>query len=680
MDGMAISLPAKKGAGRFWRGYGIAIASGILCLVMAPYGIGVTIDGTSIDIPWSLAFPMIIAMAYGVRHGLVAAISGGALFPFLLWPDNGWSNVFTTANYFILFAVLGAIQPIVVRDEIRKSMRALLLVMLLFTGFFIPSFMVLFNRFLSLNPAPWQEGDFITSLNPSIIFSFTIKDSVNNFFLSIASLVLLQMPFLRNILGLEVFNNMKTNHRILLWSLFTSLVIWIIFVLLEFALIESSSAGDNSYRSMAFFLFIFSGFIVAGVLVNYVGIRISDNQQIMDQNSRLSALNANLEKALARAEESERLKSAFLANLSHEIRTPMNSIVGFSELLCDDDITPEEVAGFTATIKESAGQLLGTISDIIEISKIETGQVMVSREPVDLTNMMESLVEQAKANIPAGKELEMIVETPSTFRSAWIESDLIKLRQILTNMLSNAIKFTDNGFIKAGYRITPGNKITFFVRDTGPGIEARYHKMIFDRFSQVHGDMQRLNEGSGLGLAIASGYAEMLGATISLKSEPGRGSTFYLELNAGKIEYKIMNQDEMTQEGPKPGSGKEVILIAEDDDVNYLYFMEIFKKSDYTIIRASNGREAVEECRRNNTIDLVLMDLKMPVMDGYEALKVIREEFPALPVVAQTAYALSEDRKKIMDAGFNGYVTKPVSRERLLRVVNEHTPNDKRQL
>ncbi|MCA1756707.1 MAG: response regulator, partial [Bacteroidales bacterium] len=402
---------------------------------------------------------------------------------------------------------------------------------------------------------------------------------------------------------------------------------------------------------------------------------IKDNNQIMDQNTRLSALNANLENALARAEESDRLKSAFLANLSHEIRTPMNSIVGFSELLCDDDITPDEVAGFTSTIKESAKQLLGTISDIIEISRIETGQVMVSKEWIDLTAMMETLNEQARANIPAGKNIELLVETPSTFGSACIESDLVKLRQILTNMIGNAIKFTENGFVKAGYRISPGNNITFFVKDSGPGIEARYHKMIFDRFSQVHGGMQRLNEGSGLGLTIAKGYAEMLGAVISLKSEPGKGSTFYLDINAGKIEYRTMSQDEKREGRKSPRSGKEVILIAEDDDVNFLYFLEIFRKSDYTIIRASNGREAVEECRRNDTIDLVLMDLKMPVMNGYDALKIIREEFPSLPVVAQTAYALSEDRKKIMDSGFNGYVTKPVSREKLIRVVQEYAGN-----
>jgi signal transduction histidine kinase len=367
-----------------------------------------------------------------------------------------------------------------------------------------------------------------------------------------------------------------------------------------------------------------------------------------------------------KAIESDKLKTAFLQNISHEIRTPMNSIVGFSELLKDKNLSEPEKDQYLEMISKSSDQLLNIVNEVLDISLIETGNLSVNLKRVQLNNLIKEIYLSYKPLI--NKEISFTMSTGLSDSLSLILTDVIKIRQIISNLLNNAIKFTDKGHIGFGY-ILADNDLQFFIEDTGIGIAADFHEKVFERFLKAGIDDQKLYEGVGLGLAICKGNVDLLKGKIWMESELGKGSTFFFT-----IPYKPVYEEE-----PVVLKNKDIgilnnmtILVAEDDDINYLYIKEIFKGTGAELLHALNGKDAVEMCQNNDRIGIVLIDIKMPVMNGYEAIKKIREFRPDLPIVAQTAYALSNEMLKAFNAGSNDYISKPFTREQLLAIVTKN--------
>ncbi len=389
-------------------------------------------------------------------------------------------------------------------------------------------------------------------------------------------------------------------------------------------------------------------------------------------------IKVNTERSLLRAkekaEESDRLKSAFLANVSHEIRTPMNGILGFLDLLKSPSLEGAEKDKYIEIVNQSGQRLLDTINDIIEISRIESGQMDVKKEEVDVFELLNYHYTFFKPKADArGLALSISEQIPA--EKALVYSDRHKLDGMLTNLLNNAIKFTSEGYIEFGNYIN-NDGLVFFVRDTGIGITPDQTKSIFRRFVQADLNLSRKHEGSGLGLPIVKAYIEMLHGHIHVDSTPGEGSTFYVIIPYNPVKTKKMEKKEAVTRGKslQPGS---VLLIAEDDEMSYLYLKTILEDEPVKLIRSKNGEQTVKAVRENPDISLVLMDLKMPDFDGLKATQKIREFNQTIPVIAQTAHALSGDKKRAIDAGCNDYISKPINRKALLQVVHHYIGKEK---
>lgn len=392
---------------------------------------------------------------------------------------------------------------------------------------------------------------------------------------------------------------------------------------------------------------------------------------LMDNVWKISeriSLMANLQAAKDRAEESDRLKSAFLANMSHEIRTPMNGILGFTDLLKEPELSGEQQQAFIEIIQKSGERMLNTIGDIINISKIESGSEEV--RPVDL-NLTAFLNDIRLFFLPEtnSKGLELNLVTDKSNSSVILFTDPDKLNSILTNLIKNAIKFTHKGNITFGY-FYKENSIEFYVRDTGMGIPENRQKAIFERFVQADIADSRVFEGSGLGLSISKSYTEMLNGTILLESEEGIGTSFVITLPLNN-QHNLQQPTIVEFGGPSvPVDKKLKILIAEDDEVSVSLLKLYIKKIANEIIIAANGREAIELARNHPDIDLILMDIKMPEIDGFEATEKIREFNPGIKIIAQTAFALPDDNRKAFEVGCNDFLTKPIPKKALLEAIN----------
>ena len=375
----------------------------------------------------------------------------------------------------------------------------------------------------------------------------------------------------------------------------------------------------------------------------------------------------DLVKAKEKAEESDRLKSAFLANLSHEIRTPMNAIMGFADLL-KLPVDEKKRNEYVEIIQKSGFRLLDIISETIEIAKLDTGLIKTNPETFNLDQLMQDIYNELKIKVAGNKELELIYLPHESTTETTLYTDRVKLQQILTNLITNGIKYTPRGAVAFGYEIKD-NRVIFRVKDTGIGIERKNRELVFKRFYRVDNPLTMKVSGIGLGLSIAKAYTELLGGTIELESELGRGTSVTISLPYIKGEPQTEIFVEIPPE--KLQGENELILVAEDDEYNFMYINEILKQFKYTCLRAANGQEAVELAQKNSNIRLILMDLKMPIMDGYQAFEQIRSFNPHLPIVAQTAYALGEDMQKIKSYGFDGYIRKPIRKEELLSIVSE---------
>lgn len=387
---------------------------------------------------------------------------------------------------------------------------------------------------------------------------------------------------------------------------------------------------------------------------------------IQDITARKKALN-QLTVAKEHAEESDRLKTEFLNNMSHEIRTPMNGILGFSEMLNDPDIDMQKRSNFVNIIQNSGKQLLNVIDDILEISRLGTKQVKVIEEEVCLNDLLLELFSVFDINAKENKTPLYLKKTLSDPESI-ILTDRTKLNKIISNLLENALKFTNKGFIEFGYNIKNTSKIAqleIYVKDTGIGIKPEKHQLIFERFQQAEKELTRNVGGLGLGLSIAKENTELLGGKISVESKMMEGATFLVTIPFKPINKTIQIEDKGFEYS---------ILIAEDEEINYMYIETILQdiiKLNCNILHAKDGREAIEICR-NNTIDLVLMDLKMPNLNGFLATKQIRKFNTEIPIIAQTAYSSIEDREEALAMGCNDFISKPIEKETLINIIDNY--------
>jgi len=382
-----------------------------------------------------------------------------------------------------------------------------------------------------------------------------------------------------------------------------------------------------------------------------------------------------LKSAKIKAEEADRLKSAFLANLSHEIRTPMNAILGFATILSDSTIPEEQKHECIYHINSSGRSLLNLIDDIIDVSKIVAQQVKVIKSTVYLNRLFDDLMLTFKAKNQNlhGNNVQLICSKVIADPEFIILADQYRLKQVLSNLIENAIKFTDKGFIEFGYKLKDSGNIEFYVKDTGIGISKDKQNLIFDWFRKIDDDISRLYRGSGIGLTISSSLVGLMGSEIKVKSELGVGSVFYfnLALEMPKSENQGTHSKMMAQPNTNLSWEGKNILIAEDEETNFKFLKAALSRMNTNVFWARNGIEAVDICRNQN-IDLVLMDIKMPEMDGYQATRIIKTEFPKKPIIAQTAYAMAGEKEIILEAGCDAYLSKPIKISEMIQLVGKY--------
>ncbi len=372
--------------------------------------------------------------------------------------------------------------------------------------------------------------------------------------------------------------------------------------------------------------------------------------------------------AKKKAESSDRLKTAFINNISHEVRTPLNGIIGFADLITKNDITNEEKLSFISMIKSSSKRLLDTMTSYMDISMIVTGNMQLQQKPFDLHQLLHSMYDQFKPMcVIKNITLNLRVPDPSNFLV--LNADMSIYTKILSHLLDNAVKFTSEGEISFGYS-RQGSIFRFFVSDTGVGIQKEIQPVIFEQFMQEDDSNIRAFDGSGLGLSIVRGLVRLLGGDIEFESEKGHGTTFFFHIPCEEIPF-------FKDQGPvKPDkviqTGKPVILIAEDDETNYLYIKTILQRKGYSIIWASNGKEAVDLCESHPEISLVIMDIKMPEMDGLAATRLIKTRRPDLTIIAVTAFAMSGDEQMATEAGCDDYIAKPIMEDRLISKISSY--------
>lgn len=383
-----------------------------------------------------------------------------------------------------------------------------------------------------------------------------------------------------------------------------------------------------------------------------------------------------------KAQESDQLKTEFINNMSHEIRTPMNGILGFSEMLSDPTKSEEKKKHFIKIIQNSGNQLMRIIDDILEISKLGTKQVLAIEKQICLNDLCLELFSifdiKAKENSTPLYLTKGLSDDQST-----ILTDKSKLNKILSNLLENALKFTNTGFIEFGYILnndTNPTQLEIYVNDTGIGINKNKQETIFERFSQEEKELSKSVGGLGLGLSIAKENAELLGGKITLNSEKGKGSSFIVTIPYKPVHPNTEDENLRSKDNVIVEPYQYTVLIVEDEEINYLYLETVLEDEiglNCNILHAKQGKEAVEICKCNSDIDIVLMDLKMPLMNGFEASKLISELRSDLPIIAQTAYTTHEDKERALLAGCDDFISKPICKDILCGIINKYLIKDK---
>ena len=380
-----------------------------------------------------------------------------------------------------------------------------------------------------------------------------------------------------------------------------------------------------------------------------------------------------LKEALKKATESDRLKSAFLATMSHELRTPLNAIIGFSDII-SDDLSPEEIFKFNKNINTSGNHLLNIVEDLFDITLIESGETKLKNKEVNLNQVLHDTHEIIKAELRKNRKENLVLSliNPVENQEFIINTDASKFKQILINLLKNAIKFTAEGYINYGFKIEepPSPKLIFFVEDTGIGISKSKQEMIFDMFRQVEDSHTRTFGGTGIGLSISKKLTELLGGKIWVDSDLGKGSTFYFSIPLIAVK-KAIEPKTSTLKMKNNFRGKTA-LIVEDDESNHAYLKEVLERMGMKTIWAQNGKKSIKYCAENPDISIVLMDINMPIMNGYQATTEIKKSRPHLPIISQTAYAIAGDREKSLAAGCDDYISKPIEKDDLLKLISQY--------
>jgi signal transduction histidine kinase len=392
---------------------------------------------------------------------------------------------------------------------------------------------------------------------------------------------------------------------------------------------------------------------------------------IFKQSRRRKKSNRELKIQKNKAEEADRLKSAFLANMSHEIRSPMNAIIGFSNIITDSFDLDEEMTQYIGYIKQSGTNLIQLVDDIIDIAKIEAGQLKIRRESFDLNEMLQKLHISVQAGYEKLKSARVSIHLniPKDSKTPQIISDALRIKQVLTNFISNAVKFTEEGFIEFGYEVLPDNQLLFYTKDSGIGISEKDKELVFQRFGQVEDTYTRNTSGTGLGLAISKSIIQLLGGEIWFDSAEGKGTTFFFKIPVdydteirakSAVTAALLNNYDWSD---------KLILIVEDDEMNFRVVNTLLKKTKAQLIRAKNGMEAVKIALSNEHINLILMDIQLPIMNGYDASKKIKAE-KNIPIIAVTAYAMPGEQHKSFDAGCNDFITKPYNMNELMTKIS----------
>lgn len=377
-----------------------------------------------------------------------------------------------------------------------------------------------------------------------------------------------------------------------------------------------------------------------------------------------------LRDALAKAEESDKLKAAFLTNMSHEIRTPLNAILGFSELLKDEKLPKNQTVTFLSKINENGNALLQLIEDILELSMLEAGKVKIKKEAVEIEAMMQSFVDdcQSLAHRKNKVNLRIIKSTPE--KKSYLATDAHRLRQIMHNLIDNALKYTEQGIIEIGFELPRNGQemMKFYVRDTGVGIDPEKQNLLFKRFAKIEHSNKKVYQGTGLGLNIVQQITHLLGGDIQVKSSLETGTLVEVSLPYEPISQHITEKEIRKI---KSGINGKRILIVEDVDASFDLLKVILESSGAQVTRAIDGESAVEICKKNMDFDLVLMDIQLPGINGLEATKAIKKWQPELPVIAQTAFAMIDDKEACFAAGCDGYIAKPIKGQLLLPVLQQ---------
>ncbi len=382
---------------------------------------------------------------------------------------------------------------------------------------------------------------------------------------------------------------------------------------------------------------------------------------IIQNISIFKEVEKQLTRAKERAEESDRLKSAFLANMSHEIRTPMNAIIGFSDLLADPSLDSPEIGLYTSVIKERCNNLLQIVNDILDISRIEANEIELNENVFSLNALIEELyIEYAQKLINENK-FQIVLNISKAFsdEESILYADEVRLKQILCNLLDNAIKFTKNGEIEFGYKPSGKDHLEFFVRDTGIGIHPDKHEIIFERFRQIDESLDREYGGNGLGLAICKAFVELMGGKIWLESELERGTSFYFTIVTKRdVEAKdfIIPESKIVNYKWK----NKRIMLVEDDESSLTFMKVLFKLTQVELVMATRGQDAIDIFMNDRNFDLVLMDVQLPDINGLEVTKMIKSIDRSIPVIAQTAYAMQGDDVKCIKSGCDDYISKPI--------------------
>lgn len=408
-------------------------------------------------------------------------------------------------------------------------------------------------------------------------------------------------------------------------------------------------------------------------------------KQIQKQNEELEKHRTQLEKiveqrtaqlkfAKERAEESDRLKSSFLANMSHEIRTPMNAIIGFSELISDPDLAFDQRKELVNHLNSNCNSLLHLIDDIIDIARIEAGQLRIFKQDCFVNQTFIELYESFyETHLKGNPNVELLTEMETTDQDLSIYTDPYRFKQIMNNLIGNALKFTDQGYVKFGYHIEPtGNEgfIRFFVQDTGIGLSKQEQDEVFEQFRKIDAKQKdKLYRGAGLGLAISKNLINELGGEIWIESEPGLGSTFYFTLPYIKTNKKFQ---QLESPSTTYDWKDKTILIAEDEDSNIMMITMLLQKTNINIIHVKNGKDAIQKCKEFRFINTVLMDIKMPKINGLDATKEIRRFNKEIPIIAFTAYAMPADQDKAYKAGCTDFIAKPIKTDVLLQKLDHY--------